>query len=323
MKYSDLYTELQASKLEPWADQLVAQAESESVWRTHGDLTQWQKALDMLPPIDPQPIRIENGLVCIGGEKTCSDIAKDQLSFALKEMHPWRKGPWNIHGVHVDTEWRSDFKWDRLQGAIQPLRGRTILDVGCGNGYHCWRMTDQGAKLVVGIDPTLVYVLQYFAIKRYVHNPKAWVLPMRIEHMPKRIRQFDTVFSMGVLYHRRSPIDHLLELQGALRSGGQLVLETLVLDEPGDRVLVPEKRYARMKNVWFIPTKSSLLSWLRKTHFKDANLVDISVTTLDEQRSTDWMKFESLVNALDPDDSTKTAEGYPAPTRAIVTAIAP
>ena len=56
---------------------------------------------------------------------------------------------------------------------------------------------------------------------------------------------------MGVLYHRRSPIDHLLELKGCLQTGGELVLETLVIDGGLGEVLVPENRYAKMRNVWF------------------------------------------------------------------------
>ncbi|MEM7281647.1 MAG: tRNA 5-methoxyuridine(34)/uridine 5-oxyacetic acid(34) synthase CmoB [Pseudomonadota bacterium] len=322
MRYTDLHARLLKSPLAQWADVLVASAESSQVWGGHGDLSQWQKALDMLPPMAPGTPTVRDGAICIEPNEGCSEIAKEQLAYALKQMHPWRKGPWRIYGVDIDTEWRSDFKWNRLDGAIQPLKGRTVLDVGCGNGYHCWRMTSQDADLVLGIDPTLVYVLQYFAIRRFIKEPKAWVLPIRMEHMPKRIRRFDTVFSMGVLYHRRSPIDHLLELWGALRSGGQLVLETLVLDEPGDRVLVPEKRYARMKNVWFLPTLSSLFAWLKKTHFTDLKIVDVTTTTTQEQRATEWMTFESLDQALDPDDPSKTIEGYPAPTRAIVTATA-
>jgi tRNA (mo5U34)-methyltransferase len=150
-------------------------------------------------------------------------------------LHPWRKGPFCIQGVHIDTEWRSDLKWDRLAGAIAPLAGRLVLDVGCGNGYHGWRMLGAGARLVMGIDPTLLFVLQWMAINRYLGRNDLAVLPLGIEDLPDDLGGFDTVFSMGVLYHRRSPIDHLMDLHRLLRPGGELVLETLVLEGEGER----------------------------------------------------------------------------------------
>ncbi len=87
--------------------------------------------------------------------------------------------------------------------------------------------------------------------------------------------------------------------------------------------LVPQGRYARMGNVWFLPSCDTLLGWLRKLGFLDPRLVDVTVTSTEEQRSTDWMRFHSLADFLDPADSTKSIEGYPAPRRAIVAARVP
>jgi tRNA (mo5U34)-methyltransferase len=100
------------------------------------------------------------------------------------------------------------------------------------------------------------------------------------------------------------------------------VLETLFL--PGDdlRAETPPGRYARMRNVWSLPTIAQLVHWIEITGFSDVEVVDTSVTTVDEQRSTEWMRFESLGEALDPDDPSRTVEGWPAPRRVIVTALA-
>jgi tRNA (mo5U34)-methyltransferase len=100
------------------------------------------------------------------------------------------------------------------------------------------------------------------------------------------------------------------------------VLETLVIDGEGDRVLVPKGRYAKMRNVWFIPSLPLLENWLRRCGFERVTTVDVTRTTFEEQRSTDWMTFESLADFLDPADRDFTIEGYPAPRRAIVTAVA-
>jgi tRNA (mo5U34)-methyltransferase len=184
-------------------------------------------------------------------------------------------------------------------------------------------MLGEGAAEVIGIDPTPLFVVQFWALQKYLQQDNIWVLPLAMEQVPAKLHAFDTVFSMGVLYHRRSPLDHLQELKDCLRPGGQLVLETLVIEGALGDTLLPEGRYARMGNVWFLPSCDTLLSWLRKLGFVDAQLVDVCVTTVEEQRSTQWMTFHSLANFLDPEDSSRTVEGYPAPRRAVVTARVP
>jgi tRNA (mo5U34)-methyltransferase len=144
-----------------------------------------------------------------------------------------------------------------------------------------------------------------------------------MEQITPNLQWWDTVFSMGVLYHRRSPFDHLHELRNALRPGGEVVLETLVIDGDESSVLVPEGRYARMNNVWFLPSAKALASWMTKAGFVEAEIVDISVTTTDEQRHTDWKPGTSLPDYLDASNPELTQEGHPAPKRAIIVARKP
>jgi tRNA (mo5U34)-methyltransferase len=283
-----------------------------------GDLKRWREALSSLPDIAPEAVSLNANRVGASGE--LPEHTRKKLEGALRGLHPWRKGPFSLFGIDIDTEWRSDFKWARLADAITPLTGRRVLDVGCGSGYHCWRMRGAGASEVIGIDPTPLFVLQFKAIQKYINEPAVHVLPLTLEQLPTKLQAFDTVFSMGVLYHRRSPIDHLTDLRDTLVSGGELVLETLVVEGDEHRVFVPPGRYARMGNVWFLPSPKALMAWLSKVGFEDIKLVDVSATSQEEQRSTDWMTFHSLANFLDPTDHTKTIEGHPAPRRAIITA---
>jgi tRNA (mo5U34)-methyltransferase len=289
----------------------------------HGDLDSWQAAIDSLPQINPCVIDLSAAAVRIGVPEDCDESAREELRDKLMRLHPWRKGPFDVFGVYIDTEWRSDWKWQRLIGSISPLKGRRVLDVGCGSGYHCLRMLGEGAAAVAGIDPFLLFVMQFEALNRYIKTDAAAVLPFRLEDMPESMESFDTVFSMGVLYHRREPKEHIRHLRRLLSCGGELVLETLVLERGGRDILVPKSRYARMRNVWNLPTVESLCAWLEECGFTDTKLVDICRTTTDEQRSTDWMRFESLDKCLDSKDITKTVEGWPAPVRAVVKAKKP
>lgn len=310
----ELLVEQELGLLADSLDQLLAEGLSE---KRYGDIPRWRAAVQALPEIDRVRFQADRAAVSL-----VSDQVPDQgkLKAALMGLHPWRKGPFDFFGTEIDTEWRSDKKWDRLKNEIEPLTGRRVLDVGCGSGYHCWRMFAAGAEFVLGIDPTPLFIYQYWAMQRYARQHAVWVVPARLEHMPRPLQAFDTVFSMGVLYHRRSPFDHLQELKDALAPGGQLVLETLVVEGGAGQVLVPEGRYSKMGNVWFLPSVPELCNWLKKMNFSQVSVVDVSRTEVDEQRSTDWMQFHSLSDFLDPSDASLTIEGYPAPTRAIVLA---
>ena len=237
------------------------------------------------------------------------------------ELHPWRKGPLQLAGMKIDSEWRSDWKWDRVAPHVE-LEGCRILDIGSGNGYFGLRMLGAGARLVIGIDPTLLYFMQWMACRHFSGDIPNYVLPLGVEDLPDGPAGVDVVFSMGVLYHRKDPEHHLARLNSLLaKRGSTLVLETLVLPMgSGDSVLNPRERYARMRNVWAIPGIGRLEKWVRSAGFRTVEVVDVTATGTREQRSTDWMRFESLDKALDPKDASKTVEGYPAPVRALVIA---
>lgn len=317
-----LFRDLNAEGLEKWVAELKPLLEDRTSDAAHGKLAEWREALNSLPSVKRNCADLRSAAITTT-ELILNHREQATTRAALLRLLPWRKGPFDIGGITIDTEWRSDQKWDRLRHAIAPLDGRLVLDVGCGNGYYALRMRGHGARMVIGIDPTLLYVVQFQAIMNFMEPQPVHILPLRLNELPPGMKAFDTVFSMGVLYHQRSPLDHLRQLRDTLKPGGELVLETLVL--PGENALArtPENRYARMRNIWLLPSVAELRIWLDRCGFVDLTLADVTATTTDEQRSTEWMPFESLREALDPDDPTKTVEGWPAPQRAIVVAKAP
>ena len=319
--YADLLNSMVDTRLEPWLNSLREQLHQVLVNSPHGDTSRWLACLDSLPNICADHVALATGAITASVDCPVDGRVREQLYQGLKGLMPWRKGPFDLFGVYIDTEWRSDWKWERLIDDIAPLKGRQVLDVGCGSGYHMWRMLGEGASQVIGVDPSRLFLFQFEAIKKYV-APAAPVhlLPLKMEDVPRGLQAFDTVFSMGVLYHRKSPIDHLQELYSSLRPGGELILETLVIDGNLGEVLMPEDRYAMMRNVWFIPSPDTLLLWLRRVGFRQVRLVDVSRTTMDEQRPTEWMGFNSLKDFIDPGNPTLTVEGLPAPMRAMVIA---
>jgi tRNA (mo5U34)-methyltransferase len=283
-----------------WNSELAPLLRERLTGSTHGDWARWNAAVEALPTARGDTARLRE---------------------LLMTLHPWRKGPLQLDDIHIDTEWRSDWKWARLESAIAPLDGRRVLDVGSGNGYYALRMREAGAAVVIGVDPTLLYAMQFLAINVFAQDTGVFILPCRLEETPPADGVFDTTFSMGVIYHQRDPLAHLRQLASTLRPGGQLVLETLFLPGEDLRAETPPERYARMGNVWLLPTIPQLLRWVEDTGYSGIEVVDTSVTTIEEQRSTEWMTFESLRDALDPDDPSRTVEGWPAPRRVVVTAL--
>jgi len=290
---------LQSIGLEDWVVELTPLIKHRLSNKGHGDCRRWRQILAALPG--------------------ASD-STEELRTLLLDLAPWRKGPFDIGNIHIDSEWRSDMKWQRVNSAIESLDNRNVLDVGSGNGYYALQMRAAGASNVIGIDPTIVFVMQFLAINLFKQQSSIFVLPVRLEELPLPAQIFDTTFSMGVLYHQRSPVEHLRQLRQTLRPGGQLVLETIYLPGDGAFARTPSDRYARMRNVWLLPSLAELEVWLRRTGYTNIAIVDQSRTTIEEQRSTPWMTFESLQEVLDPADPTLTVEGWPAPHRVVVTA---
>ncbi len=321
--FPEFFSAIEQSGLNKFHQHFIDALEIRYQPHMHGDFSSWQEALDALPPIDIETSLFDQPIVSAQSKTGLPAKTKQQLTNALMQLHPWRKGPFQIADVFIDTEWRSDWKWQRIAPYLD-LQNKNILDVGCGNGYYLYRMMGSGARMALGVDPSLKFIMQFKAIQHYLQSTdisQPMILPLRGEDLPANMQYFDTVFSMGVLYHRKSPFEHLQELAQCLKPKGQLVLETLVV-EGGDKttVLVPEDRYAQMSNVWCLPSTEALCVWLKKTGFSDVQVIDVSTTTVEEQRKTDWMQFHSLSEFLDPDNPQKTIEGHPAPVRATIIA---
>ena len=286
----------------------------------------YQASVARLPKLAVDNVQLDSDILTVNAQ--LSDSERKQATALLKQLMPWRKGPFKIgnnedSSIFIDTEWHSDWKWQRVAPHLGNLKGRRVLDVGGGSGYHGWRMAGAGADTVIIIDPSCLFYHQFMAIRHFVGAADSYrthYIPVPLEALPEKSQLFDTVFSMGVLYHRQSPFEHLQQLKGQLAKGGELVLETLVIEGDANTVLVPHDRYAQMNNVYFLPSVAALIGWLEKAGFTEVRCVDVAVTSTDEQRKTEWMNYHSLADFLDVNDSTKTIEGYPAPMRATIIA---
>ncbi|MCD4719475.1 MAG: tRNA 5-methoxyuridine(34)/uridine 5-oxyacetic acid(34) synthase CmoB [Desulfobacula sp.] len=282
-----------------------------------GNFLKFKKILESIPEFLPSFIELEGRAVTIGDKSDLTQKEYLLLRDKLEQLCPWRKGPFNLFGIEIDSEWQSWIKWERLENHIGNLKGRRILDIGSSNGYYMFKMAACNPLMVLGVEPQSSFYFQYLTLQKFLNQDNVFCLPIPHDQLPKMNQYFDTVFCMGVLYHRKSPVQMLKNICDSMRSGGELILENLVINLKQNICLFPKNRYAKMRNVFFIPDLLAMESWLLRAGFTNIRCVDVTKTSFQEQRKTQWIHTETLKDFLDPNDPDKTVEGYPAPVRAI------
>ncbi|WDP93080.1 MAG: tRNA 5-methoxyuridine(34)/uridine 5-oxyacetic acid(34) synthase CmoB [Desulfobacter sp.] len=307
-----------------WYDALeaVVREKREFLDNVGGNFQKFKTVVDSLPELAPASIELAAKAVRAGEADELDPVLQERLLEGLKGLCPWRKGPFDFFGIHIDAEWQSWMKWERLAPHLPQLEGRRILDIGSSCGYYMFRMAARNPAFVLGLEPQSSFYYQYLAAQKYLNQDNVFCLPIPYHQMPPVAEYFDLVLCMGILYHRKSPVEMLRQIHDSLRKGGQIVLENLVLEGRNNLCLFPHDRYAKMRNVFFIPDLAAMESWLARAGFSDIRCVDVSPTTLEEQRKTPWIQTESLADFMDPNDPSKTVEGYPGPVRAIFMATA-
>ena len=232
----------------------------------------------------------------------------------LYELRPWRKGPFNIAGIQIDTEWRSDLKWDRVREVLKPMTGHKVCDIGANSGYHMYRMLEDNPEMVLGLDPTIRYYNQFTALQKLTADNQLHFEGFGLEQLHYYPKFFDTMFCMGILYHHSDPVGILREMYKSMAVDGQLIVECQGI--PGDMpvALFPDKMYAKVRGTYFLPTPSCLVNWMKKAYFEDIKIFHVHDMTSDEQRSTEWCPTESYSDFVD-EETGLTVEGYPAPIR--------
>ncbi len=286
---------------------------------TKGNFLRFKNVVDALPDIESGGIDLDANVVQAKVQEgtKVNPGEREQLLKGLKKLSPWRKGPFDLFDIHIDTEWQSWMKWDRLVPHLPRLEGRRILDIGSSNGYYMFRMAADKPLFVLGLEPQSSFYYQYLAVQKYMKQGNVFCLPIPYHQLSAMDGYYDLILCMGVLYHRKSPIEMLRQIRENLKKGGQIVLENLVLEGQQNLCLFPHDRYAKMRNVFFIPDLAAMESWLARAGFSNIRCVDVTRTSLAEQRKTEWVQTESLEDFLDPKNRKKTVEGYPAPVRAI------
>jgi len=278
-------------------------------WMTWKNIKPLREAIDNFSALNANVV-----LEDIVKIETTSD--EDEIYKTAKLLMPWRKGPFQIGDTFIDSEWQSNIKYNLLRPYFD-LKDKRVADIGCNNGYYMFRMLEDKPKKLVGFDPSPLYKTQFDFINKFVKSEIVYEL-LGVEHVEFYEEKFDTIFCLGVLYHRSDPVQMLKQLYKGLDKKGEVILDTFYIEGEEEMALCPESSYSKIPNIYFVPTIRALKNWCLRAGFSEFEVLQTRKTEVNEQRKTEWIEGQSLEDFLDPDDSTKTVEGYPAPARVYV-----
>ena len=290
--------------------------EERQKWLNWKNIKPYQEAIKNLPFYENVEVSF-NDRVSVKIEKLSLEEAQQIEETALL-MQPWRKGPFEINELFIDSEWQSQIKYNLLEPHFN-LTDKIVGDIGCNNGYYLFRMLSQNPKKLIGFDPSAICYSQFLFLNHFIKSNIVYEL-LGVEHVEFYEHKFDVLFCLGVLYHRSDPVGMLKSLYKGLHKNGELILDTFMIDGEEEVALTPKDRYSKMGNIYFIPTINALKNWCYRAGFKEVEVLETMVTQPNEQRKTRWVNSQSLEDFLDPNDNTKTIEGYPAPKRVYIKA---
>ena len=290
-------------------------AEKRQLWINGPRAKPFFGSLDRLPSFKTNHFSTSKETIFIGKQDELNTKQIKSVIDSMKQLIPWRKGPFNLFGEEIDAEWRSDYKWKRIRPYLPNLKDKKILDIGCNNGWYMFKMAEEMPLLNLGIDPVLRTYYQFNLLNYFLNMDNIHYELFGIEHVQYFHQLFDVILNMGIIYHHRNPIEQLLHCREALTQNGTLILETIGIPGKDDVALFPTGRYASMKNIWFIPTLSCTINWLKKANFKNIEVISSTKLDSNEQRVTKWCPHKSLNDFMSQKDSQKTIEGHPAPMR--------
>lgn len=286
-------------------------------WLTWKNIVPCQDAIKALKTYQDVEVKLGNRV-----EVQIKDLSPEdaqQIKETAVLMKPWRKGPFRINDLLIDSEWQSQIKYNLLEPHFN-LKDKIVGDIGCNNGYYLFRMLSHQPKKLIGFDPSALYYSQFQFINHFIKSDIVYEL-LGVEHVEFYEHTFDILFCLGVLYHRSDPVAMLKSLYKGLNKGGELILDTFMIDGEAEMCLTPKDRYSKIPNIYFVPTVNALKNWCHRAGFESVEVLEMMKTEPNEQRKTEWIDTQSLEDFLDPNDDTKTVEGYPAPKRVYIKAI--
>lgn len=153
--------------------------------------------------------------------RTLSTRDEHEIAHFAETSAQW----WDMRGPYAPLHRMTPARMRFLTQTLGDVRGKAILDVGCGGGLMCEPLARLGAK-VTGIDADAQ------AIKTATTHAQAQELKIdyingAAEDLVQRGRTFDVVMGLEIVEHVSNPRLFVELLAGLVRPGGVVVMSTL------------------------------------------------------------------------------------------------
>jgi len=187
-------------------------------------LKSWLLAL-LRDPVDGCPLRLESESL-IGAADRPYPIVRSVARFVPSEKYAGTFGyQWNLFAktqldsANGTTRSRDTFV-DKTGFSLEELRGKTVLDVGCGMGRFAEVVAQAGAR-VVGVDLSQAVDA---AAANLAGFDNAAVVQADLFSLPFAPESFDVIYSVGVLHHTPNTRRAFQALLPYLRDGGKIAI---------------------------------------------------------------------------------------------------
>ena len=111
-------------------------------------------------------------------------------------------------------------EWHTLKKVMPDFTDKTVLDLGCGYGWHCNYVVEQGARHVIGIDQSEKMLK---VAREKFNSPKITYMKNSIENIQFEKLTFDVVISSLALHYVENYNRLIQELKEVTKPGGQLI----------------------------------------------------------------------------------------------------
>jgi ubiquinone/menaquinone biosynthesis C-methylase UbiE len=207
--------------------------------------------------------------------------AVESPALGVDEGVPERFDPRLMRGRLIEAEHVGRYWW-----ASQFVRGKRVLDAGCGTGYGASALAQGGAREVIGVD---IDEEMLEAARAEVH-PSVQLRAADIRQLPFEDDSFDTIVCFETIEHVEHPELAFEEFARVLGDGGLLVISSPNRDEypPGN----PHHRHE------YVPEE---LETVLGEHFANVRLF----------RQHDWFAsavFDDIAYASEAEDPLERVE---------------
>jgi len=194
--------------------------------------------------------------------------------------------PYNIktRSYHINSPGYNLNKWPRLKNILDSINieNKSIVDVGCGDGFYIIECLKEGAKYCLGIDLDPLRINRCNFVKKVYDLKNIDFKNLSLYDLEEN--KFDIVMGLGLL-HRVPDLDACIKKLSNL--GDKVLVEFKSLDSTNNEKLFAggKSKSNSLNGLWYVPTKSYVISKFFNLGFKNHTIFEDKTSKLNFKRT--------------------------------------